>query len=112
MAQRRPSRRSGGPGYRKRRINFREPAQRFLIVCEGERTEPNYFINFRVPKVVIHVKGFGLSPLDLVRRAEKERLRPGVVRLRPGLLPSWGFQCSHRPCRKQWHPGRLFQRGI
>lgn len=72
MARRRSSRR-GGRGYRARRVNAREPVQRFLIVCEGERTEPNYFNSFRVPKLVIHVRGYGLSPNALVKRAEKER---------------------------------------
>ena len=35
--------------YRGREINTKKPKQRFLIVCEGERTEPNYFRGFRVP---------------------------------------------------------------
>jgi hypothetical protein len=72
MARRRSSRR-GGRGYRARRVNSREPVQRFLIVCEGEQTEPNYFNSFRVPKLVIHVKGYGLSPDALVKMAERER---------------------------------------
>jgi len=75
MARRRSSRR-GGRGYRGRRgrrVDFRDPVQRFLIVCEGERTEPNYFNSFRVPKLVIHVRGYGLSPNALVRMAERKR---------------------------------------
>jgi len=72
MARRRASRR-GGRGYRSRRVNSREPAQRFLIVCEGERTEPNYFSRFRVPKLVIHVRGYGLDPTALVKMAGRER---------------------------------------
>jgi hypothetical protein len=49
----------------------REPLQRFLIVCEGERTEPNYFNRFRVPKevVVVNVLGFGYNTLRLVEKA-------------------------------------------
>lgn len=72
MTRQRSSQRKGR-GFRTRRVNFREPAQRFLIVCEGECTEPNYFNSFRVPKLVIRAKGYGLSPNDLVKKAEDER---------------------------------------
>ena len=33
----------GKQGIRPRLVDVREPKQRFLIVCEGEKTEPNYF---------------------------------------------------------------------
>jgi hypothetical protein len=42
-----------------------------LIVCEGAKTEPNYFKNFRVPKTVIDVKGVGENPTRLVQSAIK-----------------------------------------
>ena len=45
-------------------------ATTFLIVCEGERTEPNYFEAFRAAGDVrkITVKGEGYNTLSLVRR--------------------------------------------
>ena len=48
-----------------------EPAQTFLIVCEGERTEHNYFRAFRVAGDVrrIEVRGEGYNTLSLVRWA-------------------------------------------
>lgn len=68
MARRRlPGR--GAKGYSERSLNTRELRQRFLIVCEGEKTEPNYFRRFRTPKVVIEVQGLGYDPIQLVRRA-------------------------------------------
>lgn len=45
----------------------------FLIVCEGERTEPNYFEAFRVPKEVIDVIGAGDNTINLVRKAISRR---------------------------------------
>jgi hypothetical protein len=60
----------GSRGYSQRKFNTREVKQRFLIVCEGAKTEPNYFECFRVPKVVLDVKGVGENPSRLVSRAE------------------------------------------
>lgn len=37
----------------KRPVNIRNLRQRFLIVCEGEKTEPLYFKKFRVPKKIV-----------------------------------------------------------
>jgi len=58
-------------GYSPRRVNIREIRQRFLIVCEGEKTEPNYFRSFCVPKVVIDIEGLGKNPSSLVEEARK-----------------------------------------
>jgi hypothetical protein len=54
----------------KRKSNFRETLKRFLIVCEGEKTEPQYFMGFRAPKNVfdIDVKGVGANTVSLVER--------------------------------------------
>ena len=53
-----------------RRVNTRPVRQRFLIVCEGTKTEPNYFKAFRAPgKVEAVVRGLGDDPLNLVNRA-------------------------------------------
>lgn len=58
-------------GYKHRNVNTRKIRERFLIVCEGERTEPNYFECFRVPKSVIdiNVRGFGYNTVSLVEKA-------------------------------------------
>jgi hypothetical protein len=53
-----------------RRINRFETRQRFLIVCEGEKTEPNYFKQFPLPPdSVVDVRGIGANTLSLVREA-------------------------------------------
>jgi RNAse (barnase) inhibitor barstar len=65
----------------RRRVAFREPRNTILIVCEGEKTEPNYFNKFPVKKelVRIDVEGTGCNTVSLVKRciemmekAEKE----------------------------------------
>ncbi len=59
--------------YSPRNVNTRKVKQRFLIVCEGAKTEPNYFRSFRVPGDII-VKGVGYNPSRLVDSAiEYER---------------------------------------
>ncbi|MDB9311750.1 RloB family protein [Spirulina sp. CS-785/01] len=52
-------------GYHKRKTNNRELRQRFLIICEGEETEKNYFSKFRVPSIIIKIKGCGRNPSQL-----------------------------------------------
>jgi hypothetical protein len=64
---------SSGRGIRPRRVNFREPNPRILIVCEGEKTEPAYFDGFRVPSVKIEIVGLGKDPLTIVERANALR---------------------------------------
>lgn len=65
-------RKSYSRGYSPRKVDTKEVRQRFLIVCEGEKTEPNYFRSFRVPKNVaeIDVKGVGENPSKLVNSAK------------------------------------------
>lgn len=70
----RKSAKGRGKGYRDRQVKIREIRQKFLIVCEGAKTEPNYFIKFQVPKLVVDVKGLGLSPSQLVDAAQELRL--------------------------------------
>jgi hypothetical protein len=55
-------------GYSVRRVGIREPIERFLIVCEGEKTEPSYFRSFRVPKDIITVIGLGANTVSLVKQ--------------------------------------------
>ena len=60
----------------KRRDSFRRktafrgaPFKRILIVCEGEKTEPNYFKRFRVTSAVVEIVGKGYNTLSLIREA-------------------------------------------
>ncbi len=57
-------------GYSRRKVGTREIKPRFLIVCEGTKTEPNYFGAFRVPKDVIDIRGLGENPSRLVQSAK------------------------------------------
>ena len=52
----------------KRDVDQIEEIETFLIVCEGAKTEPNYFRRFRVPTKVIRVEGLGDNTISLVRR--------------------------------------------
>ncbi|MEH2157699.1 RloB family protein [Nostoc sp.] len=67
-----PKKKEISRGYSPRKVNTREIRQRFLIVCEGAKTEPNYFRSFRVPKNVaeIDVQGLGENPSKLVQSAK------------------------------------------
>ena len=58
--------------YLRRQIKTRETRKKFLIVCEGEKTEVNYFKAFTVPKkIAVTVKGEGKNSLSLVEKAIK-----------------------------------------
>jgi hypothetical protein len=58
---------------RSRRIGNTPQRRYFLIVCEGEKTEPKYFKGLRddLPKETVHVEihGEGMNTLSLVERA-------------------------------------------
>lgn len=55
--------------YSHRRVNTRETYERFLIVCEGVKTEPSYFKSFRVPRDVIDIHGIGDNTVRIVEKA-------------------------------------------
>ncbi len=57
---------SRGVGYQARPLGTREQRKRFLIVCEGSKTEPNYFRRFPAS---IDVESPALDPLGLVQQA-------------------------------------------
>ncbi len=57
--------------YSPRTVNIREIKQRFLIVCEGTKTEPNYFRGFRVPTAIVKVQGVAEDPDRLVKSAKR-----------------------------------------
>lgn len=56
-------------GRRGRRPAKRKPRTSFLIVCEGSRTEPNYFKGFRLPAKVADIRGIGANTVSLVNKA-------------------------------------------
>lgn len=62
---------------RKRKVKIKEIRVYFLIVCEGEKTEPNYFKSFKtnVKSFVytIDTLGEGSNTKDLVKRTIKAR---------------------------------------
>jgi len=53
-----------------RQVNVRPLRPRFLIVCEGSKTEPNYFRRFRANTEVVDLEviGLGDNTLSLVQR--------------------------------------------
>lgn len=61
--------------YRRRAVDIRDVYQRFLIVCEGEKTEPIYFESFRTTRVVVRVEDGSSDPLRLVEEARARRGR-------------------------------------
>lgn len=75
--------RSGEPWRRRRARPYRttgtrgEPKDAILIVCEGRKTEPNYFKRFRVTSATIKVVGTGSNTLSVVEHALslQEKLR-------------------------------------
>jgi RloB-like protein len=57
-------------GFADREVGTRDPIPTFLIVCEGEKTEPNYFKKFPVstrPEVII--VGAGCETISVVNKA-------------------------------------------
>ena len=55
-----------------RKIAVRDKRSRILIVCEGAKTEPNYFKAFRVTSCEVHVVGEGRNTADLVKSAKQK----------------------------------------
>jgi len=62
-----------------RRMGVRVIKQSFLVVCEGENTEPDYFKAFRMTAATIKAVGQGMNTVSLVNKAisirEAERAR-------------------------------------
>lgn len=55
--------------FRKRKQERIKIKDRILIVCEGEKTEPNYFKAFRHGNVIVKVKGVGKNTINLINEA-------------------------------------------
>ena len=52
-----------------RRQGVREIKQSFLIVCEGEKTEPDYFKAFRMTSATVKAVGQAMNTMTLVSKA-------------------------------------------
>ena len=52
-----------------RRQGVREVKQSFLIVCEGEKTEPDYFKAFRMTAATVKAVGEAMNTMTLVNKA-------------------------------------------
>ena len=60
--------------YEGRKTDFRDATHRFLIVSEGEKTEPNYFHGFKVPKdVIVDIEPKAGTHISVVERAIEVR---------------------------------------
>ncbi len=60
--------------YSERIVDTRGILPSFLIICEGKKTEPNYFQSFRIPTLSVElfeVIGLGDNTLSLVERAKE-----------------------------------------
>lgn len=66
-----------GSRCQERALEARAERERILIVCEGEKTEPNYFAAFKteLPKHVVELEicGEGFNTLSLVERTQELR---------------------------------------
>ena len=51
----------------------RQQKETFLILCEGEKTEPNYIRGFRLASATINVLGLGYNTVSLVTEAIRIR---------------------------------------
>lgn len=60
----------------RRKVSIREPYDVILVACEGEKTEPNYFNDFRLELKLnpenIKIRGLGVDPLTVVEHAVEE----------------------------------------
>lgn len=52
-----------------RRQGIRIVKQSFLIVCEGVRTEPEYFKSFRITTATVKAVGQAMNTISLVNKA-------------------------------------------
>ena len=53
----------------RKRYGFKNPKKSFLIICEGENTEPDYFNAFRLTSATVKAVGKGLGTMNLVKEA-------------------------------------------
>lgn len=55
--------------WRQRRVAVKDERPRILIVCEGEKTEPNYFNGFKLTSVKLSVVPAGMTHCSVVEYA-------------------------------------------
>ena len=67
---------------KKRKVEVKSKRKFYLIVCEGEKTEPNYFESLKssLPKGVleltnIDIDGTGMNTLSIIEEAKKLRVK-------------------------------------
>jgi len=69
-------------GYSNRKTDQRVTIPKFLIVCEGKKTEPNYFRKFPVstrPDIIeFDIQGAAGCTLSLVNETEKLKTKKGI----------------------------------
>lgn len=53
--------------------NKRHEKPSILILCEGEKTEPNYYKSFRVSNLSVSIEGIGIDPYNLVKKAVERK---------------------------------------
>lgn len=53
----------------RRKVGVRPVKKSFLIVCEGQNTEPDYFNSFRLTSATVKAVGKGLGTRVLVKEA-------------------------------------------
>jgi hypothetical protein len=63
VSRRRDSSRKANNRF-KRKVDIRKPRDNFLIVGEGEKTEPNYFRKFHGP-IDVKVEGTGCNTIRM-----------------------------------------------
>lgn len=82
-------RRKRAGNYDRRAVNRRDIREKFLIVCEGEKTEPNYFNAFPVKSDVIKldIRGEGKNTLSLVKEAV--RLKEEAANRKEPYIQVW-----------------------
>lgn len=57
--------------YRRRRIDQVNPRKTILIVCQGERTEPNYFSKFGTAWLTVKIHKVGKDTKSVVEKAKE-----------------------------------------
>lgn len=55
-----------------------KPPNLFLIVCEGEKTEPNYFRSFKLTSANVTVEGCGRNTVSLINKAIEIRKKAKI----------------------------------
>jgi len=64
--------------YSRKNTGTREVKPRILIVCEGTKTEPNYFEAFKISTLDVQVEGTGMNTDSLVREAIRFKTEAGM----------------------------------